>query len=136
MWRRLVVFYLLGVFAVTLAPIPPDAAVQLNFTGFDKLVHALVIAGFALILHWRPGSNPGLSSAAFALLAASAVAGLIELFQQPLPYRSGDLRDFVAGVAGALAAVAVSAVVQGRRARHRTSGHVGDSAQPDSEGSP
>lgn len=135
-WRRLVVVYLLVVFAVTLSPIPPDTVAQLNFTGFDKLVHALVIAGFALILHWRPGSAPALSSAVFAFLAASAVAGLIELLQQPLPYRSGDLRDFVAGVAGAVAAIAVSAVVQDRWARRRTSGPARDSTQPDSEDSP
>ena len=116
-WRRLVVVYLAVVFTVTLAPIPPEAAVKLSLSGFDKLVHAVVIAGLALILHWRPGAPSRLSSAIIALLAAGFVAGLIELLQEPLPYRSGDIWDLVAGVGGALTAIVVSSVVQVATAR-------------------
>lgn len=134
--RRLIVAYLLVLFSITLAPIPADAAAQLTIAGYDKVIHALVIGGLALMLHGRPGTTTGIASAAFAVLAASAVAGLIELFQEPLPYRSGDPRDFLAGVAGALSAVAVSINLQGLWARRRSSDPGGDSTQLDSEDPP
>jgi VanZ family protein len=118
----LVVVYVLLVFAVTLAPIPHDAAVRLSLSGLDKLVHAVVIAGLALLLQWRPGAPSRVISTIAAFLVAGSVAGLIELLQEPLPYRSGDVRDFFAGIAGALAAILLSAAVQMATARRRATG--------------
>lgn len=114
---RLIAVYLAVVFAVTLAPLPSDAAAQLNATGLDKLVHAVLLGGFALLLYWRPGPPLAVGRAALALLAAAAVAGLIELAQEPLPYRSGDIRDFWAGIVGALVAMLLASGWRAIRAR-------------------
>lgn len=120
--RRLIAVYLVVIFGITLAPIPPDATAQLDIPGLDKWIHAAMIGGFALLLYWRPGPALAFARAAGSLLAAAAVAGLIELAQEPLPYRSGDWLDFGAGVIGALLAIALATVWRASRARRRRLG--------------
>jgi hypothetical protein len=120
--RWLIVAYVAVVFGITLAPIPPDAVDRFTIPGADKWVHAAMIGGFALLLYWRPGPALAIGWAAGSFLAAAALAGIIELAQEPLPYRSGDWRDFGAGLAGALAAIMLAAVWRARGRRRRGSG--------------
>ncbi|NIR46579.1 MAG: hypothetical protein GWN99_19215 [Gemmatimonadetes bacterium] len=115
--RRLVVaIYLTAVGVVTLAPLPSGAATELLGSGFDKAIHALIIGGLALVLLWRP--EPPRLPAALAVVGASmAVAALIELAQIPLPYRSGELYDFLAGASGGLVATGLYLAMRGGHAR-------------------
>ena len=74
----------------------------------DKLVHLGLFLGFAVMVAWRAqGLRERRSLVAFG--STAVFAGLVEVLQVLLPYRSGDPVDFVAGVAGGL----VGAVVGG-----------------------
>jgi VanZ family protein len=84
----------------------------------DKLLHAL---GFGLLawlwcaalVELRPRrATLELAAAGFAL--SSAFGGLLELWQGMLGYRSRELYDFVADVAGALVAAGLWAAFRAR----------------------
>jgi VanZ family protein len=94
----LLTLYLIAVFGLTLTPVPepPDAP-----QSFDKVVHFGLFGFLAVLVNWNLWWARLRASA--AALAAAAVAGLIELLQGPIPYRSADVWDFVAGTAGAIA---------------------------------
>jgi VanZ family protein len=94
----LLTLYLIAVFGLTLTPVsePPDAP-----QSFDKVVHFGLFGFLAVLVNWNLWWARLRASA--AALAAAAVAGLIELLQRPIPYRSADVWDFVAGTAGAIA---------------------------------
>lgn len=96
--RAILAAYILLVLAATLAPLSGDMYVAVS--GFDKLVHVGLFAGVALLFYWsRNGAGEASVSAAFWI--ATFMAGMIEVIQGTLRYRSGDLWDFVAGAAGA-----------------------------------
>jgi VanZ family protein len=94
---NLLAVYLIAVFGLTLTPLPesPEASGQI-----DKVVHFGLFAGLAVLVHWNLWSRR--LRASTAAFAASAVAGLIELLQGPIPYRGADVWDLVAGAAGAM----------------------------------
>ena len=71
------------------------------FTWFDKVVHFVMFAGLALLWYWNVGSIT------LVVLFAVALAGVTELLQGFLPYRSTDIWDFIAGAGGALAGIGV-----------------------------
>jgi len=98
--RRTIFFiYLLLVLAATLAPLSGDMYVAVS--GFDKLVHLGLFAGLAFLLYWsRKGEGEPIPTS--AVVFSAALAGLIEIVQSPLRYRSGDWEDFVAGSVGAI----------------------------------
>jgi VanZ family protein len=59
-------------------------------------------------------------SAALALGLATALGGVIEVIQGPLPYRDAQVVDFIVDVAGAAAGLLIlSAVARGARSRSR-----------------
>jgi VanZ family protein len=112
--RRFILAYFGLVLVVTLVPLPskPEVAV---LPGLDKLVHGALFAGLAFLLHRELRGRPG--SPLLAAGLATLTAALIELVQQPLPYRSGDARDLLAGMLGAVVGAAVSVVTLRRRHR-------------------
>jgi VanZ family protein len=69
----------------------------------DKLAHLLVVGGLAVLFWWNLPA--GRWRAPAAVLLASAYAGVIELVQGILVFRTGDVMDLVAGVAGAVGSV-------------------------------
>lgn len=82
--------------ALTLAPVPITSAAV---AGYDKAAHALMFAGLSFLIYWSfLNRRPWLLAIACGVVGA----GLIELLQMPLPYRSGDPLDFGAGVVGAM----------------------------------
>lgn len=105
---------LLGAYAVallvlTLAPMPDTGGLA---TGLDKLIHVGLFGALAMLVHWNlvPTMHRRLA-ATIALLSAALTAGMIEILQDPLPYRDGDLLDFLAGAAGGvLGAVAATLI--------------------------
>lgn len=79
---------------IFLAPVPTTPLPDTNH--LDKLVHFGIFLVFALLFH--VDRAPGVW---WGLLTAFAFAAAIELVQAVLPYRDGDIWDFVAGAAGA-----------------------------------
>lgn len=93
--------------ALTLLPVPETVGDSLP-RWFDKVVHFGLFASLAALLYWDRARDrrPG---AASVVLPTAALAGLIELAQGPLPHRSGDTWDFVAGVVGSVVGLLVAA---------------------------
>ncbi len=98
--RAVLVGYLLTVLVILLSPISPDVAVA-HFTWFDKAVHLVLFGGVVALGYWDTGS------VATMAIVAVVLAGAVELLQGPLPYRSAESWDFVAGAIGALVAAGV-----------------------------
>ncbi len=98
------------------------------FPGADKAGHAL--AYFATLLSflfagvWRPGRGDGPFPKFAPWAAALAVGGgiAIEILQGMTATRTSDVRDVLAEVVGALAALWVHAYVRGKAAPVRRSG--------------
>jgi VanZ family protein len=107
--RRLVFLaYLVCVLGATLAPLSGEAYEAVS--GLDKLVHVLLFGGVAALLCWNLlPLNTRAATSVFAITVA--FAGLIELVQSVLWYRSGDLWDLVAGAVGALIGVSLFPLV-------------------------
>jgi VanZ family protein len=87
----------------------------------DKLAHALLVGALAGLIRWNLPA--GRRQAVVAVLLAGTYAGLIELIQGMLAFRSGDVMDLLAGVLGAgvfVAAVALVTKRRGARATKRT----------------
>jgi len=108
-----VVAYTAVVLALTLLPVPESVG-GLFPRWFDKVVHFGLFSTLAALLYWDRVWS-GRASSVSVVLLTSAMAGLIELAQGPLPRRTGDVWDFVLGVAGAV----VGLVVAARVAPHR-----------------
>lgn len=103
--RALLVAYAVVLLGLTLSPTPPAADA---LTGYNKWIHGGLFSGLLLLLYWN------LQFARAAVVAAVisvAAAALIELVQRRLPYRTGDLSDFLAGVAGVGLGLLVAFVV-------------------------
>jgi VanZ family protein len=81
----------------------------------DKLAHLLVVGGLGVLAWWNLPA--GRWRALTAVLLASVYAGVIELVQGGLAFRTGDVMDFVAGVAGATVSIAVAELSR-RRSAH------------------
>jgi VanZ family protein len=79
----------------------------------DKLAHALLVGALAGLIRWNLPA--GRRQAVVAVLLAGTYAGLIELIQGMLAFRSGDVMDLLAGVLGAGVFVAAVALVTKRR---------------------
>jgi VanZ family protein len=93
--------YLIGMAVLFLLPVPRqlDRAATL----FDGTVHFVIFLGFSLVYHYDRSRG-----ALRTLLTSILLSGAIELLQLALPYRGGQWADFGAGVAGAVAGVALS----------------------------
>jgi len=91
--------YVAAMLAALLMPVPATPAYLPG--GFDKLVHVGLFLGFALLLAWTAqGLRERRTLVAFG--STAAFAALVEVLQLLLPYRSGDVVDLAAGVAGGL----------------------------------
>ena len=105
--------YLVLVLVLLLAPITQESPVP-ELTWLDKLVHFVLFVGLAVLGFWNRASVPAV------MLFAVALAGVLELIQGPLPYRSAELLDFVAGAVGGVGGVALAVLL--RRAGGRADG--------------
>ncbi len=98
--RGLMITYLVGLIVLTLAPVPATAG---GLPGLDKFVHIGLFGGLAIVLYWnlRAGLWASLRPRlVIAVVLTVALAGLIEVLQGVLPYRSGDVADLLAGAVG------------------------------------
>jgi len=105
--------------------LPTESVVKAVSEGHDTLtttaahLAAYALLGFLLgvaLGGWRV--EPG--RLALALALASALGGVVEVVQGPLPYRDAQVVDFLVDVAGAAAGLAVfSAVAWAARSRSR-----------------
>lgn len=84
----------------------------------DKLAHALLIGVLAALVWWNLPA--GRWRGAASVLLAAAYAGVIELVQGALAFRSGDVIDLLAGVLGAGVFVTAVALSMHRRSAHAT----------------
>lgn len=100
--RTILAAYVATVLGATLTPLSSGAYGAV--AGFDKLVHIALFGGVAMGLHWNLNSvrhpNP-----IGVILFTTVFAGLVELIQSGLSYRSGDLWDLWAGTFGAVVGV-------------------------------
>jgi len=85
---------------------------QVGFVASDKLLHALVFGGLALLLaravHWHR-ANVSIARKLVLGCAGSSLLGLLlELCQAITEYRSADAWDWVADTVGALLASALA----------------------------
>ena len=113
--RALLGAYALALLALTLAPMPDTGGLA---TDLDKLIHLGMFGARAGLVHWNliPAMPRG-RAVALATLTAALAAGLIEIIQDPLPYRDGDLGDFLAGVTGGMIGAVAAMLVSGSRGR-------------------
>ncbi len=98
--RGLMIAYLIGLIVLTLAPVPATPG---GLRGLDKPVHIALFGGLAIVLYWnlRAGLWASLRPhLVMAVVLTAALAGLIEVLQALLPYRSGDVIDLAAGAVG------------------------------------
>jgi VanZ family protein len=79
----------------------------------DKVAHAALIGGLALLVRWNLPA--GRWRGAAAVLLAGVYAGLIELVQSALTFRTGDVTDLAAGLLGAAICVGAIGIAAGRR---------------------
>lgn len=120
-WMPLVpaAVYYVGIFILSSQSRLPDVV---SFRFSDKVIHALVFAGFGAALLWgferllagRPKAAIGIS-----ILAGAAGAILDEFHQMFVPLRNADVWDAAADVAGVLAAVAAVVLLKRRRGRRK-----------------
>ncbi|MEO8090632.1 MAG: VanZ family protein [Gemmatimonadales bacterium] len=114
MRHRIFVVYVALMVVAFLAPAPSTPLAETSH--LDKLVHFGIFLGFALLLHVDRAPKVWLT-----LLASFAFAAAVELVQSVLPYREGDVWDWVAGAAGAIVAIAFIPLF-GRPGRGRRGG--------------
>lgn len=85
---------------------------EVGFVATDKLLHALVFGGLALLLaralHWSKPSGSATKKLVVGGLGALLMGLLLELCQAFVPYRSADPWDWVADSVGAGLAVGVA----------------------------
>ena len=113
--RSFLAVYVMALLVITLAPLPAGGEYVEAVPGLDKLIHVVLFGGLASVLMWN-AVRQGRTRVFIKVVGLTiAAAGLIELMQDPLPYRSGDIWDFLAGAVGALIGAAVA--VLGLRAR-------------------
>jgi VanZ family protein len=101
--RAVLAVYLAVMIAALLLPVPGASSVPGDF---DKAAHVALFLGFALLAAWAV-RGPRLARITKAVVAGALLAALTELIQSPLPYRSGDPVDLLAGVGGALLGAAL-----------------------------
>jgi len=77
----------------------------------DKVAHAALIGGLAVLVWWNLPIGRWRGTA--AVLLAGVYAGLIELLQSALTFRTGDVTDLAAGLLGAVICVAAIAIIAG-----------------------
>lgn len=108
----------LAILYLTLVPRPlPDAGVEIP--GLDKVVHAVMFGGLAFVAcidaaQRRRGSFGRLARGKgwFIALLSAVSGGLVEIAQMAMGAgRSGDLLDFIADCAGAVAGMLLAARV-------------------------
>lgn len=92
---------------IQMGPLP-----EVGFVASDKLLHALVFGGLALLLaravHWAH-PRASLAGKLWSGCAGSSLAGLLlELCQALTAYRSSDAVDWIADTVGALLATGLA----------------------------
>lgn len=100
--------YLCLLLVLTLTPRPPGAAVLADL---DKLGHAVLFGGLSALTFWNLDLASRVLGALTAFVAATVCAGAIELLQAPLPQRTADPADLVAGALGALLGGAIALLI-------------------------
>jgi VanZ family protein len=103
--RMLLAVYVMALLVITLAPLPAGG----------EFVETIPGLGLVFLLYWNARLRRGQAAVIKAIGLTVAAAALIEVMQAPLPYRSGDAWDFLAGAVGALLGGAAAALLGGRR---------------------
>ena len=80
---------------------------QVGVVPTDKLLHAAVFGGLALLLARAVRFSVAHAPLLVGAFGASALGALLEICQAFVPYRSADLWDWVADTVGAALAVGV-----------------------------
>jgi VanZ family protein len=110
--RTLLIAYIVGLLAVTLAPVPGSVYPP---SGFDKLVHVGLFGGLAFLIMWNLNSWRRITVVeALSLTVVAAI--LIEVLQGMLPFRNADTWDLLAGTVGALLGVGLAGAA--RKLKH------------------
>jgi VanZ family protein len=109
--HALLALYFVGLAVLMFAPVPETPTPLPTYT--DKIAHVVVFFGLAGVWYWDR-RHAGRWTAAWVVVASGATAGLVEVVQALLPYRSGDVADFVAGAVGALGGGCLAAVLTRR----------------------
>ncbi len=117
--RSIFAAYLGVVLILLLTPISRELP-NPDITLLDKFIHFVLFGGVAWLGYWNR------MSVAAVTLFAIALAGTLELIQGPLPYRSAELLDFVAGAAGGVAGIGLAV----RRTVGRADGQAGGTPRP------
>lgn len=115
--RSLLALYVMALLVITLAPLPAGGEYVEAVPGLDKAIHVVLFGGLALLLVWKAELRRGRAAVIRAIGLTVAAAALIEVMQAPLPYRSGDVWDFLAGAVGAVVGAAAAGVLLGLRLR-------------------
>jgi VanZ family protein len=110
------VLYVGAIFVVGTLPVGPK--LPLDFSAQDKLGHLLAFLIMQLVLlrclRFLSPAGGWLRQALVAALMASALGGLLELWQSRLPTRSAEWLDLCADALGALAGVLIARMIHGQ----------------------
>ncbi len=131
LYAALTVVYCTGIFALSAQPSLPDVAPPwFSFPGADKVAHAGIFGGLALVVYvGLIRSNADINPRARFLIpiAFSALYGLTdEIHQLFVPNRSFDLLDLLADAVGATIVVAVLESLRHWRGARELQGASGD----------
>lgn len=111
--RTVLAAYVVVLLALMLAPVPGTPGYLPSNS--DKAVHVALFLGLGVLVFWNVPRGSRRRFWPVVGIVAS-LAGLMELAQGLLPYRSGDVLDFVWGAAGALVGASVAALTTASRA--------------------
>lgn len=103
-------FVLIAILYLTLVPHPLPEEDMPSFPGADKVVHAVMFGGLALValfdLRLSMRRRLGLGVCIVVTVLSTVLGGCIELLQQAMSMgRGADWLDFLADAVGALAAL-------------------------------
>lgn len=109
---RILAAYTTGVLALTLVPVPSAVHDTLPWWS-DKATHVILFSSLAVVCYWYRVAA-GRATALAVIGPVAALAGFVELAQGPLPYRAGDVWDFIWGAVGAAVGYGVAAAARSR----------------------
>lgn len=114
--------YWLAMFVATHLPRIGEVGRAFPFPHFDKVLHFCMFAGWMALCRWllrRPGGRPGRKAMVGVFLAGALYAAFDELTQS-LVGRDTSLGDFLADMAGMLAALWFAEARSRRRTSRKT----------------
>jgi VanZ family protein len=116
-WRGVVLTFLFAVLILVLSIIPPDISGDSSlfyFPGMDKIIHALMYGSFTIVVMYEflKKTQYRFGTIVWIITAILSYSILMEIVQLTLvAYRSGDVWDILANLAGILTGAGLMTII-------------------------